>query len=74
LFAGKINKICRKKWCGLSGQFVVSRKNFASCTGVLRIVKSNDFKAGGQVARSTKIRSAYKIFDREACKTIIDFS
>ena len=50
------------------------RKNFALFTGVLRIVKSKAVKAAGQIARSTKVRSAYKIFDGEACKTIINFS
>ena len=50
------------------------RKNFAICAGVVRIVKLKDVKAAEQVARSTKIGSAYKIFDREACKTIINFS
>jgi hypothetical protein len=63
-----------EKGRGFSGQFGVLRKNFAVCTGILRIVKSKDVKAAGQVTPSTKIRSAYKMFDGEACKTIINFS
>ena len=43
----------------------MSRKNFAICTEILRIVKSKDVKAARLIAQSTKIRSAYKIFDGE---------